>query len=310
MLFQNRLFKGCLYTAMVMVFLLIFVGSLVRVTGAGMGCPDWPRCFGRWVPPTSAAQLPADYHEKYAAQGYAKTDFDPIKTWTEYANRLLGTTVGIVILMTFLSSLPMRRTRPKTILWAGISVVLVGFAGWLGAVVVKSNLTPVIVSAHLAIALLLIVSLILCHHHSYAAPRRISLPRSFETVLLFGLWITVIQILLGTQVRQSIDVLMAAQVCRCHWASLLGSFFLIHRSFSWAVLGSHFIIIWMLRHVAQIRPKLLTWATLLVCEVGLGIALVYFGFPVLAQPLHLLVACLIFAIQCRLILVVRAICAP
>src|SRR5690554_3472566 len=82
------------------VFFLILVGATVRASGAGMGCPDWPTCFGRWIPPTSEAQLPANYQEIYADRGYAETRFNPVKTWTEYVNRLVGVTIGLLIILT------------------------------------------------------------------------------------------------------------------------------------------------------------------------------------------------------------------
>ena len=62
----------------------------MRASGAGMGCPDWPLCFGQWIPPTDVDQLPANYQEIYADRGYADTTFNATKTWIEYLNRLLG----------------------------------------------------------------------------------------------------------------------------------------------------------------------------------------------------------------------------
>src|SRR5262245_18743704 len=75
-------------------YLLIAVGGAVRASGAGLGCPDWPRCFGFWIPPTSAAQLPTQFDPSL---------FNAKLMWTEYLNRLLGVTVGFLILATVVS---------------------------------------------------------------------------------------------------------------------------------------------------------------------------------------------------------------
>jgi heme a synthase len=111
-----RSFRRLTITTLVAVYVLILVGGVVRSTGSGMGCPDWPRCFGNWIPPQSIDDLPANYKEIYANyrdkknQKFARylrvfganktadqllhdktvlheADFNPTKTWIEYFNR-------------------------------------------------------------------------------------------------------------------------------------------------------------------------------------------------------------------------------
>src|SRR3954466_8739046 len=89
---------------LVFVFLVIIAGSVVRATGSGMGCPDWPKCFGKWVPPTDVSQLPADYKEVYAGEHHAVAEFNALNTWTEYLNRLAGAILGILIFLQFIFS--------------------------------------------------------------------------------------------------------------------------------------------------------------------------------------------------------------
>ena len=114
----NRFQKLALTTVAATLF-LILVGSLVRATGAGLGCPDWPKCFGVWIPPTSLADLPA---------GYDPADFNVFKTWTEYINRLIGVVIGLLIIIaTAFTSLSYRRKRPVVTYaaWAAFVLVLV-----------------------------------------------------------------------------------------------------------------------------------------------------------------------------------------
>ena len=95
-------------------YFLILVGGLVRASGAGLGCPDWPRCFGGWIPPMSAADLPPQFDA---------SQFNPTLMWTEYLNRLLGMTVGFLILATVVSAWRHHRREPR-ILWTAIAALL------------------------------------------------------------------------------------------------------------------------------------------------------------------------------------------
>ena len=86
---SNKFFFRSAFISTILSYLLIFVGGLVRVSGSGLGCPDWPKCFGRWVPPTSIEQIPAHIDP---------TAFNIVLAWIEYGNRMLGVIVGISIL--------------------------------------------------------------------------------------------------------------------------------------------------------------------------------------------------------------------
>src|SRR5258706_12661799 len=88
---------------LVTVFLVIIAGGVVRMTQSGMGCPDWPKCFGKWVPPTNAGQLPPDF-EKYLKHQDIDHSFNAFHTWTEYINRLLGALLGLLLLIQFIWS--------------------------------------------------------------------------------------------------------------------------------------------------------------------------------------------------------------
>jgi cytochrome c oxidase assembly protein subunit 15 len=143
----NKLFFRSALISTILSYLLIFVGGLVRVSGSGLGCPDWPKCFGRWVPPTSIEQIPAHIDP---------TAFNIVLAWIEYGNRMLGAIVGLsIIIMTVIAVLYFRNN--SKILYSALwSLFLVGANGGLGAIVVSSVLNPFIVSLHMILALFLV----------------------------------------------------------------------------------------------------------------------------------------------------------
>ena len=106
-------FHKSLIISIFAVYFLIFVGGLVRSTGAGMGCPDWPKCFGQWVPPVEKSELPSNYKEIFKVQGKEIADFNAFKTWTEYINRLIGVIIGFCVLAVFITSFSYLKERKE-----------------------------------------------------------------------------------------------------------------------------------------------------------------------------------------------------
>jgi len=288
------------------VYLVILAGGIVRASGAGMGCPDWPTCFGQWVPPTNESQLPSNYHEIYAQRGYQDTQFNPVKTWTEYTNRLVGVTIGFLIFLTAWSS-RIYLKADKTIFHLALSAFfLVGFQGWLGSTVVASNLKPVIITIHMLLALFIVALLI----YTIARSQRESiakldvrfLPESFKTVLIVAMVMTLVQVAMGTQVREAVDFIAHEQgIERQYWREDFPIIFYIHRSFSSIILFTNLWLTWKVyRSIAKesiIYRAGLAVAGLVVIAILAGVSLDRLGMPAVAQPIHLLMANLIFGVQ-------------
>lgn len=288
------------------VYLLILVGGIVRASGAGMGCPDWPKCFGRWIPPTHVSQLPENYQEIYAHRGYSDTEFNAVKTWTEYINRLLGVAVGLTIFVTLVLSLAFWRTDRPVVVASLLSFLLVGFNGWLGSVVVATNLAPVIITLHMVAALLTVGALIYAVTRSRRDVSRYGSVRPsgwIPLLIAVGLALSFIQYVLGTQVREQVDELMKTlgESARAQWANEFGITFSVHRTFSLVVLAANvalaFVITSRSDHSGTLARAAQALVALIVAEIVVGALLYYAGMPAVLQPLHLLLGALMFGTQ-------------
>jgi cytochrome c oxidase assembly protein subunit 15 len=297
------------------VYFLIMVGSIVRASGAGMGCPDWPTCFGQWIPPTEEAQLPPDYHQIYAQRGYADTNFNPVKTWTEYVNRLVGVSIGLLVFLTLWFSRHYLKSD-KFIFYLSLTVfLLVGFQGWLGAAVVASNLKPFMITLHMLLALLIVALLIYMvtrsQRDSIAPLDAGALPDSFNSVLTAAMGMTLIQIMMGTQIRETVDLLAHQYdyAQRNLWVERLPLIFDVHRYFSLLILLVNTWLVWRLLSGAEQHRLLFPAASALIALVAaaitVGLALDKLDMPAYAQPLHLLAANMIFGVQFFVYIVVR-----
>lgn len=325
----------------VAVYFLILIGGIVRSTGSGMGCPDWPKCFGSVIPPTSVDQLPSNYQEIYLQKRLAKNDrfvatlyklgfeetanqlandksiqveeeFNATKTWIEYINRLIGVVIGLLILATLVKSFSLWSQDKWISVTAFVALVLVAFTGWIGSIVVSTNLLAWMITVHMLLALALVA--VLLYSHRRAARLLIErkstnlLPKKIFGLLLFATGLMLVQVVLGTQVREGIDRVSFAlgNMLREEWVGKVGLVFLVHRSFSLVLLAVHAIyFVWSFKFSSR-NTSISFWNQsllfLLVVEIASGVGMAYFGLPAYLQPIHLLFGSMILGVQFMLML--------
>ncbi|MGM0690850.1 MAG: COX15/CtaA family protein [Pseudomonadota bacterium] len=290
------------------VLFLIWVGATVRATGAGMGCPDWPTCFGQLVPPISEADLPADYRQTYARYGYDEMRFDPLRTWTEFLNRLTGTLIGFLSLMTLVLAVLVRQRDRWLPALAGGAFVLVGFNGWLGAVVVETNLHGAVVTTHMMLSFGVILLLLGVVTRTLPTRWRVqdAQKRHWMPLLPIALLLSLLQTGLGAQVRERVDQVAASAVDfhdRMGWIERVGAVLDVHMLMAALVVA---VNLWLALRLfcsgGLARRASMALLGVLAAQVALGGALVGFDLPVALQPLHLLGAALLFSLQAALLM--------
>jgi len=320
--------------SIVLNLLVMLAGSVVRMTGSGMGCPDWPKCFGLAVPPTHADQVTwspeaaydrgqmvlrdgafwvaqadhapqpefgAPLWEKYTRHNYAT--FNPIHTWIEFINRLLGVLLGIPVLLAAAVSARYLRSHPWWLVTMLGVLATLAFEAWLGKVVVDGNLVPHHITYHMmgAFVLLALLTVLFRNVHSLAEQNlwRAEPPASPADLkplvvgfsVLAGLLLG--QTLLGTSVREGVDALVhqfGFDASRQGWVAQLEPGILIHRSFSLLVLA---LAYWLYRRsagLAGLRARAGLVLLILCTEAAVGAMLFYLDLPRGLQSLHLMLS--------------------
>jgi cytochrome c oxidase assembly protein subunit 15 len=198
-------FRRFAFLTTLATYFLIFAGGLVRVSGAGLGCPDWPRCFGRWIPPVDVSQIPA---------GIDVAHFNFTLAWIEYFNRLGGVVLGLLVIVTAILALRHFRHNARVLYPTLAAAFFVAVQGWLGSVVVASSLEPVIVTIHMVLALVIVSLLLFATQESYRRPmesdERPFYPSRVRIMVGFLWLISIFQVILGTQVREALEHTAAA----------------------------------------------------------------------------------------------------
>ncbi len=317
-------------TSILIVYLVIATGGVVRMTGSGMGCPDWPKCFGYYIPPMNVAELTwvsekifekgqmiiyndelkmsnkdfisgSDFNPKNW-QDYTKHDysvFNPLHTWVEFINRLIGVVCGISVLILGFYSIQFYKNKPIITLLSLLTIIAVGFQAWLGKIVVDSNLSPYSITIHMLMALLIISILIFIHFQNGNYKKNNVKNIALKNIILLSLIFTIIQIVIGTQVREFIDqqIIMIGETKKNLWLLVLPSIFLTHRSFSLLILTVNLFVIYLSRKI-NLNSKIIFWIIgIIAIEIILGVAMFYLHFPFSSQPLHLLLATILFGVQ-------------
>lgn len=298
----NRFQKLALTTVAATLF-LILVGSLVRATGAGLGCPDWPKCFGVWIPPTNVTDLPA---------GYDPAEFNVVKTWTEYVNRLIGVVIGLLITATAFSSVSYRRKRPIVTVAAWSAFILVLVQGWLGGMVVRSGLHVGLITLHMMLAMVIMALLLLAAYKAVSEQITLRLDaglrRSALNLGIALLVLSLIQMGIGTQLREAIDTVIRTlpDLPRAQWLAETGLIDAIHRSFSWSVLLVLGILarrVWTHAESPQwLKTQTALTGGLILLQVVVGIGMAYGGMPAPLMVLHLSGSSILIAAQLVLVL--------
>lgn len=329
---------------LVLLYLVILAGSVVRATGSGMGCPDWPRCFGLLIPPTDAAEIQFQPQHEYSGgmliiandtlwtakesftsgttfdhanwTKYTKHDyatFNAAQTWTEYINRLCGALSGLASLILLWYAFKRRKTDKLSLWLVILHLFVIGFVAWLGKVVVDSNLKPATITLHMLCALIMVFLMIYVRYragHLAGAFAQVNINSRMKKLLVFSLLFTLAQIMLGTQVRQQVDQLIktSADASRESWIDLLTSQYTVHFSMAMVLTLLNIFIWFRLRKQFDVpQAKRLLHASLLIvfATYGAGVIMHRFGIPAMVQPVHLFCAMVLAGVQFALILRTR-----
>jgi len=326
---MNKIYNLTL-ASIIIVYLVVLAGAIVRMTGSGMGCPDWPKCFGYFIPPTertqldwipnfdynknqiiiiedelffaiddfrSADSLDIDNWEKYTKHDYSK--FNVYHTWIEYINRLIGAIAGISVLILFITSLKYINKKFLVTFLSFLSLVAILFQAWLGKIVVDSNLSANTISIHMIMAIILLFILFSILSIVNKKSNLKDLPRNISVLIILSIIMLSAQIIIGTEVRKFIDIKMELYNYsqKEKWFEEIPSIFYTHRSFSWIIFILNIYIIYMLNKIRLKSIIKYSVNALIFIQIFTGILMYYLNFPFSTQPIHLLLSTIIIGLQ-------------
>jgi len=300
-----------------LTFDLVLFGAFTRLTDSGLGCPDWPGCYGNASPVGAHAEISA------AQQAMPTGPVTHGKAWVEMIHRYLATGVGVLILVLALVSwrehLRKEQSAAGTLSpwWATLTLVWVCVQGAFGALTVTMKLFPAIVTLHLLGGLLLLALLSLqavryAQLHDAGATRLA--PAGLRPLLGWGLGLLTLQIALGGWVSTNYAVLACTEFPSCQgswwpemnfvqgfelWRELgltgsgehisfaaLTAIHYVHRLVAYLVIALLALLAWRLHALPLWRRAARALAALLLLQFLSGLSNVVLDWPLLAAVLH------------------------
>lgn len=300
-----------------LTFDLVLFGAFTRLTDSGLGCPDWPGCYGNASPVGAHAEISA------AQQAMPTGPVTQGKAWVEMIHRYLATGVGVLILVLAVASWRdhLRKPRSEVVAlspwWATLTLVWVCVQGAFGALTVTMKLFPAIVTLHLLGGLLLLALLSLqavryAQLHDSAATRALAPP--LRTLLVWSLGLLTLQIALGGWVSTNYAVLACNEFPACQgswwpemnfaqgfefWRELgltsagehisfaaLTAIHYTHRLVAYVVIAVLAVLAWRLHGLPQWRSAARWLGAILLLQFLTGLSNVVLGWPLLAAVLH------------------------
>ncbi|KWT74662.1 MULTISPECIES: COX15/CtaA family protein [unclassified Variovorax] len=303
-----------------LTFDLTLFGAFTRLTDSGLGCPDWPGCYGNASPFGARHDI---------AMAEAAQPTGPVthgKAWVEMVHRYLATGVGFLILVLAVATWVARRSqrypehareRPLSAWWPAATLVWVCLQGAFGALTVTWKLYPAIVTLHLlgAVVLLALLCIQAVRYRQAAAGRQPTpIPPALRTLLMVVSALLLLQIALGGWVSTNYAVLACTQFPTCQgswwppmnfaqafhiWRPLgegtdggavdfaaLTAIHYVHRLMAYLVFLAIGLLVWQLRRVAALHPQARWLAGLALLQLATGLGNVLLGWPLVAAVLH------------------------
>ena len=303
-----------------LTFDLTLFGAFTRLTDSGLGCPDWPGCYGNASPVGARHDL---------AMAQAARPTGPVthgKAWVEMMHRYLATGVGFLILVLAVATWVARRNqrqpahareRPLSAWWPAATLAWVCLQGAFGALTVTWKLYPAIVTLHLlgAVVLLGLLCIQAVRYRQAAAERQPAPVPSALRTLLFGVSaLLLLQIALGGWVSTNYAVLACTQFPTCQgswwppmnfaqgfhiWRALgegadgtpidfasLTAIHYVHRLMAYLVFAAIAVLVCLLHRVERLRPQARWLGLLALLQLATGLGNVLLGWPLVAAVLH------------------------
>ncbi len=310
---QKSFWTALTVTTVFLTFDLIMFGSYTRLTDSGLGCPDWPGCYGQASPLAAMSDITAA-HEALPSGAVSES-----KAWIEMVHRYLATAVGALIVLAWLGALFKRRERRehrdgpegRGLFLTTLTLLWVLVQGAFGAFTVTLKLRPAIVTLHLLGGIVLLALLVLQMAKQRSAPAAF-LSRRMKVGLGAALVLVTLQVLLGGWVSTNYAVLICNTFPQCQGAwwpemnfqagfeiwrplgmgsngqplvfSALTAIHYTHRLVSYSVFAFVGFMAWRLARYERQAARVL--GALLCLQALTGLSNVVLGWPLLAAVMH------------------------